>query len=124
VKVATQNNIGINQNTVFEKVVLNQGNGYHPQHGVFISPRAGVYLFTANLVHSTTPGSFHGGLMLNGNLVVRLHGMYNIWDSTSQTVLLSLSSGDEVYVRNLDSEHQNVIGSSYSSFSGFLVWEL
>jgi len=81
-------------------------------------------MFTTNLVHVNQPGPFHAALVHNGNVVVKLHGEYNTWDQTSQTVYLSLAPGDEVYVRNIDYEHETIYGDSYSSFSGMLVWEL
>jgi len=124
VKVANQEGIGINQNILFEKVILNEGNGFHPNQGVFIASRRGVYLITVSLVHSAQNDPFHGALVLNGNIIVRLHGEHTIWDQTSQTVFLTLAPGDEVFVRNIDIGNENVQGNLWSSFSGFLLWEL
>jgi len=36
----------------------------------------------------------------------------------------TLAPGNEVYVRNIDFDHETIYGDSYSSFSGMLVWEL
>jgi len=124
IKVASQSSVGVNQNIIFEKVLLNEGNGFHSQHGIYIATQRGVYMFTANLVHVNQPGPFHAALVHNGNVIVKLHGESNTWDQTSQTVYLSLAAGDEVYVRNIDYEHETIYGDSYSSFSGMLVWEL
>ncbi|XP_052770379.1 uncharacterized protein LOC128210218 [Mya arenaria] len=51
VKVAIQSSIGLNQNIIFENVILNQGNGFHSQHGVFIAPQTGIYMIVASLLH-------------------------------------------------------------------------
>ena len=124
VKETTQDGLGLNQNILFDKVVLNEGNGFHPIHGVFIVSRRGVYLFTISLVPSSPTEFFHGALVVNGDIIVRLHGLAPTWDQTTQTVFLSLAPGDEVFVRNLDYEHRIVVGGLFSSFSGCLMWEL
>jgi len=124
VKVASQNDVARNQNIMFENVPLNEGNGFNLQRGVFIATKQGVFMFTVNLVHVNQPNPFHAALVHNGNVIVKLHGESNTWDQTSQTVYLTLAPGDEVYVRNIDFDHETIYGDNYSSFSGMLVWEL
>ncbi|XP_052777858.1 cerebellin-1-like [Mya arenaria] len=123
VKTATQSGIGINQNIIFENVLLNQGNGFHSQHGVFIAPQAGIYLFTASLLHEAQSIAIHAAIVHNGNIVAKCHG-YNEWEQFSQTVIIKVKVGEEVYVKNVAAEHEIVHGESFSTFSGFLLWQL
>ncbi|XP_052778251.1 cerebellin-1-like [Mya arenaria] len=123
VKTATQSGIGIKQNIIFENVILNQGNGFHSQHGVFIAPQAGIYLFTASLLHEAQSFAMHAAIVHNGIMVAKFHG-YNEWEQFSQTVIISVNVGEEVYVRNIAVNNEIIHGDSYSTFSGFLLWQL
>jgi len=44
------------------------------------------------------------------------------YESTSQTVVLQLTKGDDVTLRNIDGD-ESLHGRNYSTFAGFLVWE-
>jgi len=46
-KRSPQERVGINQVIMFDHVRLNLGNGYQPLHGIFVAPRAGIYLLSA-----------------------------------------------------------------------------
>jgi len=37
--------IGLNQKILFDRVDLNEGNGFHVNQGVFIAPASGIYIF-------------------------------------------------------------------------------
>ena len=49
IKVDAQRSIGLNQNIMFEKVLINIGGGYHVHHGVFQVPISGLYVISATL---------------------------------------------------------------------------
>ncbi|WAR19158.1 C1QT3-like protein [Mya arenaria] len=121
VKMASQANIGVNQNILFDNVILNEGNGYHSQHGIFIAPINGLYLITATLLHSPINQYFHAAIMHQGNEIARLHGTINIYDASTQTVILRVTAGEEIWVRSVDYVNENVVGGRYSSFSGYLL---
>ncbi|KAH3736860.1 hypothetical protein DPMN_043435 [Dreissena polymorpha] len=124
IKETTQNNIGVNQNIIFEHVILNEGGAYHAQHGIFVAPVSGYYLFATSLLHPQINQPLRGGLMHNGNLVAIAYATENIWAQGSQTVVLKITTGDEVWIKNLDFEHEVVNGDAYSSFSGVILLKL
>ncbi|XP_052767959.1 uncharacterized protein LOC128208435 [Mya arenaria] len=121
VNMVLQGNIGVNQNILFDNVILNEGNGYHPLHGIFIAPISGLYLITASLLHGPLNQYFHAAIMHQGNEIARLHGTINTYDASTQTVILMVHAGEEIWVRSLDFANENVFGSRYSSFSGYLL---
>ncbi|XP_052774313.1 uncharacterized protein LOC128212944 [Mya arenaria] len=123
VKVAAQTGTGINQNILFENVILNQGNGFHSNHGVFIAPQSGIYLFTASLLHQAQSIAMHAAIIHEGRIVTKIDGS-NDWTQSSQTVVIQVNTGEEVWVSTIDYEHENIHGDSFSAFSGFLLWQL
>jgi len=125
IKVGNQNNIGVNQNILFERVELNEGNGFHVNQGVFIAPRAGIYMFSFTIMSNPMNQYMHADLMLNGRIVAKVHGSTGTsWDQGSQTVFLNVSAGEDVYVQNADYDHEYVHGDMFTSFSGYLLYPL
>jgi len=123
-KVARQTSIGTNQNILFEHVSLNLGNGFHPQHGIFIVPRSGIYVITASLLHENQPGIyFHGAIVHQGNVIAKIDCTLD-WEQASQTVLIEARAGDEIWVRNVGPSNENIYGDYFSTFAGYLLWEL
>jgi len=124
---ASQGNLGINQNIIFEDVSLNLGNAYRPGHGLFIVPRAGIYMFSATLLtkHINTE-EVHAAITVNGNIVAALFGEPDAggYDQSTQTVILNLKVNDEVFVRNIHYSNEYVYGGAYSSFSGVLLYDI
>ena len=124
-KNAGQGNIGFNQNIIFEDVGLNLGNAYRPGHGLFIVPRAGIYLFSTTLLtkHINTE-EIHVAITVNGNIVAAVFGEPDAggYDQSTHTVILNLKVNDEVYVRNIHYSNEFVYGGAYSSFSGVLLY--
>ncbi|KAH3889178.1 uncharacterized protein LOC127850121 [Dreissena polymorpha] len=121
VKVISQDNIGVNQNIQFENVVLNDGGGFHANHGIFIAPVGGYYLFTTSFLHSPGPIDIRVGLMHNGRLMAKVSGSM---DQSSMTLVLKIAAGDEVWLENKDVGSQSIYGGYYSSFSGVLLHQL
>jgi len=124
-KVAEQTSIGTNQNILFEHVSLNLGNGFHPQHGIFVVPRSGIYVISTSLLHENQPGIyFHGAIVHQGTVVAKLVGDHSEWEQSAVTVLIQAQAGDEIWVRNNGPSNENIYGDYFSSFAGYLVWEL
>jgi len=125
VKTQTQEHIGINQNIVFDHVEINEGNGYHSDHGLFIAPVSGIYMFTCTLLRPPSPKYLHALIVHSGREVVRVYASAgSTWDQGSHTVFIQVNAGEEVWVTNADYDNEVVTGSNYSSFSGYLMYPL
>ncbi|KAH3889161.1 hypothetical protein DPMN_013211, partial [Dreissena polymorpha] len=92
VKVINQDGIGVNQNIDFESVVLNDGGGYHANHGVFIALVSGYYLFTTSFLLSAV--DIRVGLMHNGRVMAKVQ-CTNQWEQCAMTLVLKITEGDE-----------------------------
>ena len=110
-------NLGELQDIVFDHAVTNIGDGYNQNHGVFVAPVSGVYVLSATLVAGNNWGHF----VVNGVTLAKLD-MHNgnKWQST-QTVIVDLNVGDDVYIQNTELGG-GIVGDRYSSFSGFLLY--
>jgi len=116
---------GQNQPIVFDRVVTNVGNAYNPHLGAFTAPVAGIYVFSVSLL-SIAGHTTHYQIKKNNNFISNIYlrtppgaGEY---ESTSQTVVLQLTKGDDVTLRNMDGD-ESLHGINYSTFAGFLVWQ-
>ena len=122
-KVAHQEHVGVNQNIVFEQVLTNEGGGYHQNHGVFIAPQSGIYVFSSTILCFQN-GEVLAEMVHNGNPVTNIycHGDSGRHDQGSQTVVIKMNAGDEVAVRNFYHADDSIWGGQFSSFSGYLIW--
>ena len=115
---------GANQPIVFDRVVTNVGSAYNPHVGVFTAPGSGIYVFSVSLLNY--PGhSTRYILQKNNDFIsnVYLHAPdASHYESTSQTVVIQLTKGDDVTLRNM-SPDESLRGDNYCTFAGFLVWE-
>ena len=116
--------VGVNQNIPFENVLLNLGNAYHSQHGIFIAPQSGIYLFSSSIMsNNVNHVEVHADLVQNGNVVARIYAHSDSvrHDQGAQTVVIQVKQGDEIWVRNIDYTDDQIYGSYYSTFSGYLL---
>ena len=118
-----QTHMGSLQNVLFNNVETNKGNGYDPSIGVFLAPETGTYVFSTTIVISGHSSS-HFGIFKNTRKVTILwvNGSENGWDSSSQTVILSLNKGDDVTVKHIDIDRE-IYGDHHCIFSGFLLFQ-
>ncbi|KAH3845270.1 collagen alpha-1(X) chain-like [Dreissena polymorpha] len=121
VRANTLSHIGLNQVIPFETVIYNRGRAYDNYHGLFIAPRAGIYLFSVTILHMPHGQSMHAGIMLSGRTIAKVHATGGVWDEGSQTVIVPVREGEKVWVQNQDYTNQHVYGDLYSSFSGVLL---
>jgi hypothetical protein len=117
-------NPGDQHTLIFDEVKLNAGNGYNPHSGVFIAPSTGIYVFTWSMrlfgteTHSTQ-------LMVNGKVhgAVFLGGSSSNNENVSGTGVVSLSQGDDVFIRtsvgNVGNIESDIHG--YTAFGGWLI---
>ena len=113
------------QNVIFDAIVTNLGNAYNNQVGVFKAPVSGTYVFSTTLV-SFNFTSAHAQFAVNGNAITNMYvsggSITTGDDTTSQTIVLQLQSGDDISVQNKDPD-TGFFGVSHSIFSGFLLQE-
>ena len=74
VNVTDQADVGINQNILFEQVVLNEGNAFHPHTGVFTAPVSGIYCFQAMVMARPQHHPFHATITHDGVDIVKMAG--------------------------------------------------
>ncbi|XP_008315709.1 cerebellin 18 isoform X2 [Cynoglossus semilaevis] len=113
----------------YDDVILNQGHGYNPALGVFTAPRAALYSFSFSVYSKVETGeklSFKAQLMRDGEAVVSTweDNREDPEDSSTQTVLLSLDQGSQVYVQLLIGRRLCGDGAGLNSFSGSLIYPL
>ncbi|XP_062581448.1 uncharacterized protein LOC134243233 [Saccostrea cucullata] len=109
----------------FDVMVTNVGNGYHPYTGIFIAPRAGIYVFAWTI--RMYGSSFHTTeLVVNSNVVgaVYLNPSSNIDGSVSNVVVVHVNKGDDVYIRTGDDRNSGDIMSHSWGRSSFAGWML
>ncbi|XP_053403075.1 uncharacterized protein LOC128558225 [Mercenaria mercenaria] len=110
--------LGINQDIVFDHAVTNIGNAYNQHHGTFVAPVGGTYVFSVTLLQfgENTWGHF----VVNRAVVAKL--LLKDGQSASQTIVVNLSTGDDVSVQNTGTD-RGFHGDRYCTFSGFLLNE-
>lgn len=119
--------LGIKQNIVFVTQLLNLGGGYHNQHGLFIAPKPGLYIFsTSVLSYIDAHAEFNAAIVKNGFILATAygHGDSGRHDQGSVTVVTQLNVGDEVSVKNINNADDSIWGSTYTTFMGILVVEM
>ena len=107
--------------------VIDVGDGYNNQDGIFDVPVTGVYVF----MYTVYAKDFHyvrAELVINGQVktaamadcetVRELH-------SSTATIVISVNAGDHVLVRRADTTSQcNVLSNANQAFSTFSGWML
>ncbi|KAA8578300.1 hypothetical protein FQN60_016864 [Etheostoma spectabile] len=104
----------------FPVVITNQQGHFNPIMGMYMAPVNGTYVFTFNLAVSTKPLTV--GLFVNFNPVVKNTEAYSR-SSTSQTIVLTLTAFDRVWlqVKNDLTNGLYTDSGSSSTFSGYLL---
>ena len=119
--------MGEHQMVVYDKVLLNDGNGYNHFTGTFTCSVSGVYLFMYHLgIQVETQTWLHlmvNGITQNSATADGRHHHQELQGSNS--AIVRLSKGDSVWVEALwSSGHQNtLLGTTYmNTFSGVLLY--
>lgn len=115
------------QNVVFDTELLNVGNGYHSEHGVFIAPYPGIYVFSVSILSYVDPHPEAQVDLVRNNIVlakVYVHGDSGRHDQGSVTATVQLDAGDEVWAQTSVYDDTTIWGGRLSSFTGFLLMPL
>ncbi|CAN9510131.1 unnamed protein product [Ophioblennius macclurei] len=117
-----------NKSIPYDIITLNHGNGYNPALGVFTAPCSGLYSFSVSIYSKLKMAGdrmYHKvQLMRNGEVIASTweDNRDDTEDSASQTVLLSLQRGGQVYVELLNSRQLCGTIKGLNSFSGALLY--
>ncbi|XP_072547853.1 cerebellin 18 [Salminus brasiliensis] len=114
----------------YQNITLNQGYGYNGALGAFTAPHAGLYSFSYTVYSSVGPAGeriYHKVQLVKDGQVIASSWEDNredSEDSATQTVLLQLRQGNQVYVELVSGRFLCADSQGYNSFSGFLVYPL
>ncbi|KAK3106700.1 hypothetical protein FSP39_025436 [Pinctada imbricata] len=118
----TSSEQGLRSNAIvcLDSVYINEGQAYNPSTGKFTAPRDGIYKFEWTFL--TKPGHlFISALVRNGKIVAYNHAgdhQNNNWDSSTQSVFLRLTKGEQVWIQVRGGDGRYLHGDTYSTFSG------
>ncbi|KAM4626789.1 complement C1q-like protein 2 [Discoglossus pictus] len=109
----------------FDDVVTNLGNHYDPSTGKFTCQVPGIYYFTYHILMRGGDGtSMWADLCKNGQVrasAIAQDADQN-YDYASNSVVLHLDSGDEIYVKLDGGKAHGGNNNKYSTFSGFILY--
>lgn len=125
-------NIGTHHLLIFDHALLNVGNGYHPNAGVFIAPKSGIYVFiwTLRLLDQSIV------LVVNGVDYTSIYNRSFDHDNTVHVVgadesvtgyaIARVNQGEDVFLRT-HSVHQGRGGKisnsfGFSTFGGWILF--
>ncbi|KAB0393190.1 hypothetical protein E2I00_004909 [Balaenoptera physalus] len=103
---------GIRETVLFDDVVTNLGNHYDPTTGKFTCSIPGIYFFTYHVL-------MRGG---DGTSIAIAQDADQNYDYASNSVVLHLEPGDEVYIKLDGGKAHGGNNNKYSTFSGFIIY--
>ncbi|XP_038074780.1 complement C1q tumor necrosis factor-related protein 3-like [Patiria miniata] len=105
---------------IFDHVVTNVGDDFDSETSKFTCSVPGVYFFEVSLLSRTQP---YAKLMKNGEHIFSVHHSDSgTFQQSSNSAVLTLANGDEVWVQIGDDTNRGIYGDTrYSSFTGFLI---
>jgi hypothetical protein len=108
----------------FDKIVINNGNHYHPTDGVFVAPISGVYMFAWNTL-TYSGDSLHTKLRVESEVkgTVGSSAASGQYMPGSASLLCHVKKGEHVWVQTSDGTTTNYLHdwNDSTSFMGFLL---
>nr|WRI32905.1 complement C1q domain-containing protein 2 [Anadara sativa] len=121
VTIATkQTPIFKHQTIIYDHVITNLANGYDVTNGRFVAPVKGLYHFTIILMGDNLNTYAVLEIVKNGNHLVNVHSQ-STFETGSGSVVVTLDVGDMVWVRYSEGTTQDMYGSDFNQFFGFLI---
>eukprot|EP00105_Crassostrea_gigas_P034898 XP_019919046.1 PREDICTED: complement C1q-like protein 4 isoform X3 [Crassostrea gigas] len=120
-------NLGIHQAIHFDKVLLNEGNGYSVHAGEFVAPVSGLYVFAWTILSGDRTCMKYDVVKNSVVLAYYISDAYehSDWAVSSGTAVTRMNSGDRVWIRVSDmlvcSHIVYGTGFGTSSFAGYLL---
>uniref|UniRef100_W5NN48 C1q domain-containing protein n=1 Tax=Lepisosteus oculatus TaxID=7918 RepID=W5NN48_LEPOC len=108
---------------VYPKVLTNMGGAYNSATGIFTAFVKGTYYFSFT-VFLANAANLYVNLMKNSQHVVSMWDTQStdLNDSGTNSAVLELEVGDQVYVRLNENRQLYEDNTCYNSFSGFLLF--
>ncbi|XP_076102678.1 complement C1q-like protein 3 [Mytilus galloprovincialis] len=104
----------------FDDAKINIGGGYDSTTGIFTAPRNGIYIFSCAIM-ANGGGEVQFQLNKNDQLYTGGYAAKSGYGAQTVNSLVELRTGDKVYIKHRTGLSQNVLGSHYSTFSGYLL---
>ncbi|XP_051990339.1 complement C1q-like protein 3 [Xyrauchen texanus] len=109
----------------FDDVVTNLGNHYDPSNGKFTCSIPGIYFFVYHVLMRGGDGTSMWADLCKNNQVrasaIAQDADQN-YDYASNSVILHLEPGDEIYIKLDGGKAHGGNNNKYSTFSGFMVY--
>ncbi|XP_052769576.1 complement C1q-like protein 4 [Mya arenaria] len=116
---------------IFDRVLLNAGGGYNNATGSFTVPLSGIYLFAVSVFdHMATAATgnakIHAEIVQNNSTIGRVfaHADMHNRDQGAETVIVTVNTGDVIWVRVVDNNDLGLGGEFYTSFAGYMLWQM
>jgi len=120
-------NLGLHQVVPFDGVLLNAGNAFDPVMHTFICPVEGVYVFQSALMAENRDMA-ETAIVLDGAESARIYasgaGTDYGFDQGFNSLVTLCKRGQHVWVHAIHPNGHTVYPYNYSTFSGFLLWEV
>ncbi|XP_071123951.1 complement C1q-like protein 2 [Mytilus edulis] len=118
----TGENFGNEQILKFDSVKTNIGGGYDPITGVFIAPKDGTYQFTGVIYSNGQGADIEAQMNKNHKLLLRGYSSgASHAESQVMSGVVTLKTGDHIFIQHRGPAVDNARGDSHSSFSGFMI---
>ena len=118
--------LGKKQIVIFDKVLINDGDGYSQTTGVFIAPVDGAYYFTWNTASLGNKGALVSSISLNGKNVVSAAAEAGKFQMAGNSIILKLKRNDKISIgigRGAEMFSNFKEGWFYPVFSGTLLYK-
>ncbi|XP_045177394.1 caprin-2-like [Mercenaria mercenaria] len=125
---STMNNLGYQQTIPFDQVLLNEGQSFNTVSHSFICPVNGIYMFQSSLLcdqgdHTETE------IVKDGSVLARQYSsgdrrITSVFGQGFNSATVRCNKGEMVWIRIRGHNGHVVHAEQFSTFSGFLLWEI
>ncbi|KAK7489100.1 hypothetical protein BaRGS_00019614 [Batillaria attramentaria] len=106
---------------VLDRAVTNIGDAYNTTSGEFRVPISGTYMIVVNFMGDISTDVYVKVMVDDDTVDYSIsHGDGRTWDHVSESMVLSLSEGQRVWLKHGDTS-RSIRGYHWTTFSGFLI---